>query len=212
MELAEAYRKDPCGTLSIPYWKHRNIRIPEHMQIVHQRAFDASQYAGYRDEPYFRLSHTLKEIPVPEVPGIRIETALPEDIPCLADVINRSYTDLSVTCEQLKGYTQTEVYAPSLWIMAVNLTDAAVVGCAMADVDRELREGVVEWVQVLPGWRRRGIARLMVCELLQRMSGMADYATVSGKTRNSTCPEALYRSCGFTGSDVWHVLTQTEEK
>ena len=34
----------------------------------------------------------------------------------------------------------------------------------------------------------------------------ATFATVSGQCNNPTNPEALYRKCGFTGSDVWHVL------
>jgi len=208
MSLLEAYRKDPCGTLSIPYWKHQRIRIPDGMRIVHDRAFDAAQYTGWQDEPYFRLFHSLQSIRVPQPAGIRIVTARPEDIPRMAEVINRSYTDLSVTCGQLRSFMQTEVYAPELWILAIRRADAAVVGCAIADLDRERREGVIEWVQVLPGCRRQGVGHMMVSELLLRMTGQAEYATVSGKVNNETSPEALYRRCGFVGGDVWHVLTR----
>jgi len=34
----------------------------------------------------------------------------------------------------------------------------------------------------------------------------AAFATVSGKADDPTCPERLYRSCGFVGNDIWHVM------
>lgn len=75
-----------------------------------------------------------------------------------------------------------------------------------ADFDGEAREGVLEWIQVLPQYRGRKIGRLIVGELLCRMVGKADFATVSGKVNNASKPEILYRKCGFTGNDVWHIL------
>lgn len=206
MDLLEAYKANPCGTLSIPYWKNKSIEIPQNMRIVHEKDFSKSEYREYKDEPYFRLFHPLEEIQTVECDDIVIITAKQEDIPCFVDVINQSYTDLSVTYEQLMGYTQTEVYHPELWIMAVNKEDSSVVGCGIADVDRELKEGVLEWIQVVPAYRGKKIGQLIVNELLKRMSGIADFATVSGKVNNKTSPEMLYRKCGFVGDDVWHIL------
>lgn len=206
MGIMEVYKENPCGTLSIPYWKNKSIEIPQNMRIVHEKDFSKSEYREYKDEPYFRLFHPLEEIQTVECDDIVIITAKQEDIPRLVDVINQSYTDLSVTYEQLIGYTQTEVYHPELWIMAVNKADSSVVGCGIADVDRELKEGILEWIQVIPAYRGKKIGQLIVNELLKRMSGIADFATVSGKVNNQTSPEMLYRKCGFVGDDVWHVL------
>ena len=206
MELLKAYKANPCGTLSIPYWKNKSIEIPQNMRIVHEKDFSKSEYREYKDEPYFRLFHPLEEIQTVECDDIAIITAKQEDIPRLVDVINQSYTDLSVTYEQLMGYTQTEVYHPELWIVAVNKADSSVVGCGIADVDRELKEGILEWIQVIPAYRGKKIGQLIVNELLKRMSGIADFATVSGKVNNQTSPEMLYRKCGFVGDDVWHIL------
>ena len=206
MELLEAYKKNPCGVLSIPYWKNKSITIPPNMRIVHDRDFSKSEYQEYNDETYFRLFHSLKDIRSVEPDDIVIVTAKLEDIPCFVDVINQSYTDLSVTYEQLVGYTQTEVYAPELWVMAVNKADSSVVGCGIADLDRELKEGILEWIQVLPAYRGKKIGQLIVNELLRRMVGIAEFATVSGKVNNVTSPEMLYRKCGFVGDDVWHIL------
>ena len=176
------------------------------MRIVHDRDFSKSEYQEYNDEPYFRLFHSLEEVKSVVLDDIAIVTAKHEDIPCFVEVINQSYTDLSVTYEQLMGYTQTEVYHPEMWIMAVNKADSSVVGCGIADVDRELKEGILEWIQVVPTYRGKKIGQLIVNELLKRMSGIAEFATVSGKVNNQTSPELLYRKCGFVGDDVWHIL------
>lgn len=81
------------------------------------------------------------------------------------------------------------------------------VGCGIADFDREAKEGILEWIQVLPEYRGKKIGKMIVNELLFRMKN-ADFATVSGKINNRTNPERLYRSCGFVGNDIWHVLTK----
>ena len=210
MVTPEAYKANPCRALSIPYWKSRHVTIPPNMRIIHDAEYEIDSGEGFRDEPYFRLFHALKDIhPVP-VDGISIFTATQEDIPLLVDVINRSYTDLSVTVEQLESYTRTEAYCPVLWIIAYDHVNACIAGCGIADFDPELREGVIEWIQVIPACRGRKIGQLIVNELLKRMADMASFATVSGKVNNATAPERLYRKCGFVGNDVWHILTRDE--
>lgn len=206
MELLDVYKKNPCGVLSIPYWKDKSITIPSNMRIVHDRDFSKSEYQEYKDEPYFRLFHSLKDIKTVMLDDVDVVTAKREDIPHFVEVINQSYTDLSVTYEQLVGYTQTEVYHPGLWIMAVNKENSSVVGCGIADVDREMKEGILEWIQVVPAYRGKKIGQLIVNELLKRMNGIAEFVTVSGKVNNNTSPEMLYRKCGFIGNDVWHIL------
>ena len=180
------------------------------MRILHDREFQPALYPEYQDEPYFRLLHPLVDIPAPTPGGISIVTATPKDIPHFADIINRSYTDLSVTDRQLMRYTQTEVFCSELWIAAVDDNTSRMVGCGIADLDTELQEGIIEWVQVLPDWQGKGIGQLIVTELLRRMLGKAEFATVSGKVNALTAPEKLYRKCGFAGEDIWHVLTRKD--
>lgn len=208
MELLAAYKKNPCGVLSIPYWKNKSITIPSNMRIIHDRDFSKSEYQEYSDEPYFRLFHSLEDIKTVVLDNIAIVTAKREDIPRFVDVINQSYMDLSVTYDQLMSYTQNEVYHPELWVMAINKADSTVVGCGIAELDKELNEGILEWIQVLPAYRGKKIGQLIVNELLRRMAGIAEFATVSGKVNNVTLPEMLYRKCGFVGDDVWHILTK----
>lgn len=208
MGIIEAYKENPCGVLSIPYWKSKHIVIPPNMCIVHDTEYVKDNYREYHDEPYFRLYHSLMDVQATTLDGISIVSAKHDDIPLLVDVINQSYTDLSVTVEQINGYTKTEVYCPELWIVAIDNANSHVVGCGIADFDEKLQEGIIEWIQVLPAYRGKKIGQLIVNELLKRMTRIAEFATVSGKVDNITSPERLYRKCGFVGNDVWHVLTR----
>ena len=201
----ETYLKDPCGTLSIPFWKAQRMPTPAHIRIVHEQAFSPVCLEEYRDEPYFRLRHDLQDIPQVHLPDFEITTARAEDMERICSVINRSYTDLQVSIGQLAGYTETPVYAQDLWLLVWEKATGQCVGCGIADLDRGMGELILEWIQVLPEYRRQGIGRMMVCELLRRGREGADFATVSGKC-SAAAPEALYRACGFTGTDVWHIL------
>lgn len=204
------YLKNPCGTLSIPYWKNKNIITPEHIKIVHQIDYSAGDFSDFTDEPYFRLIHRLENIEAFSLDGFYVRTAESDDIQVIVDLINKSYTDISVSHEQILALTQLEVYDKNLWIIAYDKETDSAVGCGIADFDGEAKEGALEWIQVLPQYRGNKIGRLIVNELLCRMVGKADFATVSGKINNASKPEILYRKCGFTGDDVWHILCRKD--
>lgn len=200
------YLNNPCGTLSIPYWKAKSITIPLDMIILHDNDFSSDILSKYTDEKYFRLYHSLKEIPEIKIDDFEIATATRRDIKTIVQIINDSYTDISVNKELIKSYTPTPVYNENLWIMVKEKATGKFVGCGLADYDAEAKELILEWIQVLPECRGKKIGQLIVTELLFRMKGFADFATVSGKVDNATNPEGLYRKCGFVGNDVWHIL------
>ena len=200
------YLNNPCGTLSIPYWKAKNIVIPPDMKILHDKDFREDILSDYTDEKYFRLYHNLKGIPKITNDDFEITTATRKDIKSIVQIINGSYTDISVNKNLIKSYTQTPVFNEALWIMVKEKATGIYVGCGIADFDTEAKELILEWIQVLPQYRGKKIGQLIVTELLFRMKDVADFATVSGKVDNVTKPEILYRKCGFTGNDVWHIL------
>ena len=204
MVSLEEYLSNPCGTLSIPFWKAETIRLPDNMRIIHQSRFFPESFAEYTDEPYFRLYHDLQAIPKPDLPQIELlPCKRPDD---MVSLINGSYIDLQVDRRQIESYTKTPVYAPDLWLLATEKNTGKIVGGGIADYHKETGELILEWIQVLPEYRRKGIGRAIVTELLARKQGAAQFATVSGKANNPDNPEALYRACGFTGQDIWHVL------
>ena len=204
--VLENYLQNPCAVLSIPYWKAKNITIPDYMKIVHERDYSAEWLEEYEDEPYFRIYHAMKNVKKPELTDYKIVTALPEDLETIVALINRSYDDLQVRTEQMQSYTKTPVYCPDLWILVKESATGKCVGCGIADFDPEAEELILEWIQVLPEYRRRGVGRIMVTELLRRMVGKADFATVSGRCNSKSKPEKLYHACGFRGNDIWYIM------
>jgi len=200
------YLNNPCSSSSIPYWKAKNITIPDNMKIVHENDFFAEMLYEYADEIYFRLHHSMQKLTKPEPESYDIETVSLEDIETIVSVINGSYTDLQVNKEQIQGYIQIPVYRSELWILVKESATGNCVGCGIADFDPEAEELILEWIQVLPQYRGKNIGTAIVKELLWRGREYAKFATVSGKVENETKPEALYRKCGFTGNDVWHIL------
>jgi ribosomal protein S18 acetylase RimI-like enzyme len=208
MLTKERYKSDPCGTLSIPYHKSKGLKLPKGILIVHDKDFDPAAFGGYADTPYFRLMHGLSDIPAPDEAVFAVSTAGEEDIPLIADVINRSYADIGITRERLLSMRLSAVFDPALWVIACEKSSGLPAACGIAELDRETGEGALEWIQTLPGFRRRGAGKRVVLELLSRLSGKAEFATVSGRAKGPDSPENFYRACGFTGNDIWHVLVK----
>lgn len=171
-----------------------------------RQRFSDDLLSDYTDEKYFRLYHDLKSIPRVELDSFEITTVKHKDINAVVSIINKSYVDINVSKDLIKSYTKTPVYNKDLWIMVKEKATSKYVGCGIADFDTEAKELILEWIQVLPEYRGKKIGQAMVAELLFRMKGVADFATVSGKVDNPTNPEALYRKCGFAGNDVWHIM------
>lgn len=207
MLALQSYLNDPCGTASLPYWKQKGIVVPDNMRIVHGRDLSGDTFRGYSDEPYFRLYHDLKGVRPTTTDGVEIVPAA-SSIDEFVRLINASYEDLRVTAEQMESYQRTPVFCPDLWLLLKEKETGSILGGGIADYDREIGELILEWIQVLPAYRRHGYGQLIVNCLLAKMQGAAKFATVSGKVDNPTNPEGLYRRCGFTGNDIWHVLTK----
>ena len=204
MLTKEQYLANPCKASSISYWKAKSITIPDGMKILHQDEYDNAGYQQYIDEPYFRLIHNLKCLAEPVLPQdySRCTATLSE----YAAHISSCYEEIGVTEEELRSYTLRSVYDAALWLAVKDELTGTIVATGIAELDREIGEGVLEWIEVSQGHRGKGLGRYVVSELLWRMKGKAGFATVSGQCKNATNPEKLYRKCGFTGNDVWHIL------
>lgn len=205
MITKEQYLTDPCAAAPIPYWKVKSIPIPEGMLILHHTEFDAGNYQQYADEPYFRLSHDLQDLSALVLPeGFSLCDASPGDF---AMHINKCYHGIGISEAALRGYVDRPVYHGALWLAVKADRTGEIAATGIAEVDREIGEGALEWIQVSKEYRGRGLGSFVVSELLWRMKDIARFATVSGQCNNPTNPEALYRKCGFAGNDVWHTLS-----
>ena len=190
------YKQNPCGVLSIPYWKAEKMSIPENIKIVHNNNFDQAMLNDYNDKKYFRLFHNLKNVPTFTNNNYTYGIISKSEINELVKMINASYshTDIFVSADYINGLTKTKVYCSELWIGAFD--NEKLIGSIICDLDVEIGKGVIEWLQVLHEYRGKGIASSLLCKALNIMKHTAEFATVSGKCDNRTNPEGVYRKCG----------------
>ena len=210
MEEKRKYLEDPCRVSSLPYWKTNCVSVPETMRILHHDDFHKALLAEYSDEPYFRLKHDLRQVEAAVIPeGFALCKASPV---VLAEHINSCYGGACMSVDTLRGYMDRAVYCEALWIAVKETDSGKIVASGIAELDREIGEGALEWIQVSEGYRRRGLGSYVVKALLWRMKGMANFVTVSGRLGHPEEPEKLYQKCGFTGNDIWHVLRKLQEE
>lgn len=159
---------------------------------------------GASSLPYFRLYHDLQGLRAAVLPeGFRLCEAATADY---AAHINQCYGDGSITEAEISAYAQHPVYSAELWDAVQALESKEIVATGVAELDEDVGEGILEWIQVSPAYRGHGLESYVVTELLTRMSKKARFATVSGQVNNPSNPEGLYRKCGFQGNDVWHIM------
>ena len=174
------------------------------MKILHQEEYNDAENQHFVDEPYFRLIHNLKGLAKPVLPqGYSLCNATLSEY---ATHISSCYEEIGITEEELQRYTLRHVYDAALWLAVMETHTGTIVATGIAELDREIGEGVLEWIQVSQRHRGKGLGRYVVSELLRRLKNKAGFATVSGQCNNATNPEMLYRKCGFSGNDVWHIL------
>ncbi len=201
------YLQNPCGASSLPFWKTERITVPENMRVLRDGDHAVAQYAAWHDERYFKLRHDLKDTERPVLPdGYFLADA---DAATFASHIGDCYDEERVTATELEAYRTHPVYDSTLWLALAERGSGAIVASGVAELDRRIGEGIIEWIQVSPACRRQGLGAFVVRELLWRMKeGGAVFATVSGKMDSRSKPLALYEACGFGGKAVWHVLTK----
>ena len=200
---AEQYLADPCGAASLPFWKTEQFAVPEGICVYRDDVFSARSIEGV-DEPYFKLMHDLRQIQRSALPaGFQPVSA---DVADFARHINSCYGAEGVSEAELLAYRRRQTYNPALWLAVADAGNGALAATGIGELDERIGEGILEWIQVSYAYRRRGLGRFLVCELLRRMQGRAQFATVSGRVNNPDMPFALYTGCGFKNPVIWHVI------
>jgi FR47-like protein. len=119
--------------------------------------------------------------------------------------INCCYKGYDIKADDVLRWTKYPVFDNDLWVFICEKSSSIPVALGIADFDSDIKEGSLEWIQVLPEKRGMGFGQKIVCELLSRLNKKAKFVTVSGECENPSNPEKLYRKCGFAGNDVWCV-------
>ena len=201
-QLLAFWCSDPDGlTLT-----ERQLVAP--LALVHADALSAySELQFNQKEPYFRLIHKDRPPDYNCPPGFKLAEVDPgTELQAAAALIGACYPDMQVDEDIVSSWTVHPVYDPALWVWVMDTERSVPVGLGIAEIDEAVSEASLEWIQVLPSYRGRGLGKVIVTELLRRVSGRVDFTTVSGKVNNNTHPEQVYRRCGFTGSDIWWLL------
>ncbi len=154
MDIKE-YLQNPCGTLSIPYWKYRTLAIPDSIEIIHSRDWDG-QYSSFRR--YFRAKHDLNNLdPIGFDYGV---ISIDRQAEQLAGMINASYAHegIAVSEEDILQWKNHETFREDLWVH-ISTGNGIMAASGIAEYDRICREGIIEWVQVLPEYRKKGLGK-----------------------------------------------------
>ncbi|MBU1144593.1 MAG: GNAT family N-acetyltransferase [Firmicutes bacterium] len=204
MNLNE-YLSNPCRSLSIPYWKNKIIETPPNIQIIHEKDFLNLKFNYLKSDRFFRLIHRLKMVSKEDEIIQNID--MKNDINELIYKMNSCYQKekIRVSKEDIKQWISRSVFQENLWVKIV--IDGKIIASGIAEFDFEAKEGVLEWIQVLPKYQRRGYGKLIINALLNRLSKKANFVTVSGRLDNTSNPKKIYTDCGFEGNDIWYVCT-----
>lgn len=177
--------------------------------LVHSAAlpiFENRQFS--HQEAFFRFIHQGEPQNNNCPPGFTFRDADPrKEIRTIAKFVRTCYLNINMDESIVRGWLNRPVYEPNLWVWIIDETTDQPAALGVAELDHQVPEASLEWIQVLPAYRGRGLGKAVVAELLRRASDEAEFTTVAGKINNPTRPDRLYQRCGFTGRDLWWLLT-----
>ena len=179
------------------------------LALVHRDYISAVPEGTFaRQQRSFRLIHRHGPVAPTRLPDgfSYVDVDVAAETEAAANLINRCYDDLHPSAETVASWTAHPVFDPHLWIWVMERDTGLPVALGIAEIDASIAEGSLEWVQVLPEYRRQGIGKALVSELLSRLAQCARFTTVGGQLDDINNPQALYYSCGFEGQDVWWIL------
>lgn len=157
---------------------------------------------------YFRLKHNLRKIAAVNLPSgyhfCKVDIA--REKVKVADFILKCSPGIDLSRHEVVLWTKRKVFDNNFWIWIYDINKERQCALGIADFDPMIKELSLEWIQVLPEYRGRGLSRSLVNEILNRGACKADFATVSGNVDNNVRPEIMYRNCGFRGFDNWWLL------
>ena len=184
-------------------------RQPDFAVINSRYAAQLSLTPDYIIQRLFRLKFAHLDEISPLPPGFSFKLAeLPAEAGLVAQVIGRSYVHMRPDLDNVIRWMQQPVFDPSLWIWIIDERTHQPAGLGIAEFDHPRGEASLEWIQVLPEFRGNGLAKALVTRMLGQLVTEAKLVTVSGEADNPSDSEYLYRRCGFTGKDVWWILTR----
>lgn len=200
------YLDNPTGSSALSYWKTCNFKNPANIKVIHENKFNKSLLETHNYEVYFKLVHYLDNIDEQVIPhNFKYVKANTEEF---VNHINSCYGKEGLTISELESCKNRPVYDENLWICLYDKNNDVIAATGIAEFDKDIKEGSLDWIQVSEGYRSQGLGKTIVYELLRRLKKKADFVTVSGRKDNKFKPEKLYKSCGFENKVMWYVLIE----
>jgi len=113
--------------------------------------------------------------------------------------------------EEWRQLMQEEDFDASLWFLAIDVVDGAVVGLCIckAVAPRDPERGRISDLGVRPAWRRRGIGRALLLHAFAELAGRGIHgAVLTLDTENRTGATALYEHAGMRSALVSHTYVK----
>jgi GNAT superfamily N-acetyltransferase len=131
------------------------------------------------------------------------------DLAAAAALINEAYPSLPnlITATHLAEMAGSAATVPEGWFFLRDEATGRPAGLAITGLCRETGEGFIDWIELLPRYRQRGLGRGLVQEAIHRLSP-ARFITVSGSLDAPFAAGDLYRHCGFDEVCHWTILGQ----
>jgi ribosomal protein S18 acetylase RimI-like enzyme len=182
---------------------HKYINSVSFM-LLHNDYIHKIPLKDFSYQRYFRLACDTVPQPV-DIPYdiVPVDTDSDKELRLVSTVIDKCYPDFSPPIGTIKTWTTHPVFDQSLWVWVLDGSNPA--GLGIGEIDLNVKEASLEWIQVLPEYRGKSIGKALVRELLQKVYKKVKFTTVSG--RNGETKE-FYKRCGFTGDDIWWVLSK----
>jgi GNAT superfamily N-acetyltransferase len=157
---------------------------------------------------YFRMKHPIKDVEKSQIPeGFSIIDVDPEtEADKVSSFIGECYENMHPSTETVESWTEKSVFDDESWIWIKDDEKDKKAALGIAEFDERISEISLEWIQVHPEFRAKGIGRVLVNVLLDRAEEKANFATVGGEYGSDSSPKSFYERCGFEGDDIWFVL------
>ena len=166
---------------------------------------------GYQPARYFDLMvrsdlEDIPDFPLPQ--GVELRPVTPEHYPAIWKVLDETSQDewghRKLTEEDYQEWLKSPHFQPDLWQIAWDIAGSDVAGTVLTYINYSeneqlgLTRGYTEGIGVVRSWRRRGLARALICcsLLAQKAAGMTESALVVDSANPSDAIR-LYESCGF---------------
>ncbi len=193
----DEYIKNPTKASSLAYFKSELIPIGIKIEIVDK------VYDNCLNKYFFKVVNYLDNIKRPILDNkYEFKNVSTKEY---VDHINSCYENISITESELNEYKNNKVYDSDLWLAIIDKNTNKVIGSIIAEYDKEISEGIIEWVEVSEGFRGKGIGKKLVNEILYRLKDKARFVTVSGDMNNKTNPYKLYERCGFKDCVIYKI-------